>query len=862
MLDLPVPDNNSIIIFSATGGGFGEGGRLRQNIGFSSLTALTLSGGIENDFVRVTPSGSSFEVAAKFHKAQGSATFSVTATTAGDPARNLEPATVGFTFRVLVLGVDLPHLTQSFFEFAVGETVDVGLPLFYAAPEVQLNIAKVPAAIASLTHGELRTETDTDHGDIQYSVWEGAPSGISLAPVLDYGNNVRGARLTGIAIRPGIYYVNFVISSYDNSGASDPFPGANGAGLVVINIYDDRESPKIAVPVRYAANPDFVRAIRHGFGDNYTAARLTGEFTRSDEVWTRYVSETISSDSSDGTEVSDVWEYRIERDSSGVWTLSGRNYLSDQEAPEFSVLATAPDRFGEVPPNTGWSGGLLLAGDGVKFVPGYGFFDWKGERELTVDGEEEPFRGPVYEQQPMVSAQYEGWNNPPALQYDSGLYLAPGPDGKWRISADPAALEGTEVEPRGIEMAAVPYAPPTAAALGGTAYRDVTAADVPLNAHLEPGGLAIRRGSGTAAVKPHYTFLRQAVPQADAGPERSVPFSVVQEQYDDISDEYQNGMTHFNYDNGEWYTYRTFDEKHGNPVTKSNFSGTLPLNVWTRTAPDLISGILGGWGLDLPAGFDYTFDNATRHYWGTTEIRPDKTESQSTDRRETFTERINEIQSKHGWGLGAFGSGRDAEDAAAGCVSAGAVGAGLSCDVLRTWSGTETYVSWDGSSSTQELGPDTGLVGSKGASLTAITPMFAHVPPGGLAFDGMSSETVTAQFEGWKERYEYTGSYDDRDLHIGYSIYVKVEHSRKSYSGTLPPGLVSRGWTKIEKTKNGETTVEWHDDPTGSVYESNRGEFGVPDDTPEPPTSGAEFIYYSYFSKRSERRSTLTESMG
>ena len=80
MLDLPVPDNNSIIIFSATGGGSNEGGRLRQNIGFSSLTALTLSGGIENDFVRVTPSGSSFEVAAKFHKAQGSATFSVTAT--------------------------------------------------------------------------------------------------------------------------------------------------------------------------------------------------------------------------------------------------------------------------------------------------------------------------------------------------------------------------------------------------------------------------------------------------------------------------------------------------------------------------------------------------------------------------------------------------------------------------------------------------------------------------------------------------------------------------------------------------------------------------------------------------------------
>lgn len=522
------------------------------------------------------------------------------------------------------------------------------------------------------------------------------------------------------------------------------------------------------------------------------------------------------------------------------------------------MLATAPDRFGEVPPNTGWSGGLLLAGDGVKFVPGYGFFDWKGERELTVDGEEEPFRGPVYEQQPIVSAQYEGWVNPPALQYDSGLYLAPGPDGKWRISADPAALEGTEVEPRGIEMAAVPYAPPAAAALGGTAYRDVTAAGVPLNAHLEPGGLTLRRGSGTAAVKPHYTFLRQAVPQADAGPERSVPFSVVQEQYDDISDEYQNGMTHFNYDNGEWYTYRTFTEKHGNPVTRSNFSGTLPLNAWTRTAPDLISGVLGSWGLNLPAGFDYTFDNATRHYWGSSDIRPDRSDWGSTDSRETTTERINEIQGKHGWGLGAFGSGRDAGDAAVGCVAVGAVGAGLTCSTIRTWSRTETSSASDRPPETKEWGPETSDRGA-GVSLTAITPMFAYVPPGGLAFDSVSSETVTATLEGLTERYvrDQDGNYLE-----SHAVSVKMEHSRKSYSGTLPPGLVSRGWTKIEKTENGETTVEWHDDPTGSVYESNRGEFGVPDASGEPSTDGRERTFYSYWSKRSERRNTLTESMG
>lgn len=110
-------------------------------------------------------------------------------------------------------------------------------------------------------------------------------------------------------------------------------------------------------------------------------------------------------------------------------------------------------------------------------------------------------------------------------------------------------------------------------------------------------------------------------------------------------------MTATHFDGWPFNISRSFVEKHGNPVTRSSFGGTLPLNAWTRTAPDLISGVLGGWGLDLPAGFEYTFDNATRHYWGGTETTPDKTQTGYTDSRETTTERINEIQSKHGWGL-------------------------------------------------------------------------------------------------------------------------------------------------------------------------------------------------------------------
>ena len=402
MLDIPVPSNQTIIIFSATGGASAEGGNVRQNISFTAQTAITITGGLENDWVRITPSGSTFIAVAKFHEASGSATFTATVSTAGDSEKNLAAASVEFTFRVLVLGVDFPHLTTSFFEFAVGDEVDVSLPLFFASTQAQLNIAKVSTAITSQTYGEVEDYTDTDHGSITRQRWVGASSGISLSPVLDEEEYVRGATLTGTATRPGIYYRAFEISSYDD-GETTPFPGATGYGLVIINIYDDRDAPKLIVPYAHTADADFVRVIRHALTDPI-ADRLVGAFAKSGELWQRQVSEAISET------VNDVWEYQIAYDAETLtWTLSGRTYLSDETVPDYTALATATGRFGTVPPNTGWTGSVLYAGDSGKYVPGYGFFDYKGERTVTTgEGEEEvTFASDVYEQQPVVAAQYE-----------------------------------------------------------------------------------------------------------------------------------------------------------------------------------------------------------------------------------------------------------------------------------------------------------------------------------------------------------------------------------------------------------------------------------------------------------------------
>lgn len=874
MIDYPIPDNNSIIIFSATNAAEGvEGGRVRQNISFSAKTAITLTGGLDNDFARIEPSGSTFTAVAKTNYAHGSATFQVTATTAGDEEKNLEPASVVFTFRVLVLGVDMPHLVQNFFEFRAGESVSQSLNVWFAAQQAQLNIPKSSTMITSQTYGETGTETD-GHG-VEHTTWEGEPSGIYLTPVLDWQNNVRGASLTGIAERPGIYFYKFEISSYDQYGGQYAFPGATGYALLIINIYDDRESPKLAVPVEFTSNPDFLRVIDHQLGDDYVNARLLGEFTRSGDAWTREVRETIAD------QIEDVWQYRMERAEDETWTLSGRNYLSDQEIPEFSVLSTAADRFGTIPPNAGWTGGVLCAGDGAKFVKGNGFFDLKGTREI------DDFTGPVYEQQPVVSAQYAGWSNPPRLQYNAGLYLAPSPDGKWYLNADPLATTGeTAVSPQTIAATAVPYMPATAGeTFSGVPYRDLAfrAGKLPVNANLE-GELQLQSGEYPAAVQSHYCFLRQAVPPNNAKDGYTIPFSYVKEivnkntHYVKIE---STGCIRGDWSTQSWsdnYTERIYDlqEKHV-------FSGSIPANAFTRLQGDLLSGVLGSIdGTSVSPSYEYAKTDS--HHWGSHRTYTDGSRSGSDHENDHHYRReITSPGTTHGTAFAVFASGRDQGDDRVRGYTASFAEAGATGTTYQQYDSGHTsdvYTGEPESRNEWEDVPDGKGTVSFGINICSVAAEKADL--GKPEFGGYEVETVTASFgtnfDSAAQAYQKEGYVTTKYMIVNRDPYTTqktqeyewltlvVEHEHTCYTGDVPPGLVDRGTTHIKKTieKSGEETKveeEWVSDPRGEYYrEQVQEKYGqpIPDFEVEP---GADYDSISTQKETSMRETSETVRM-
>lgn len=860
--DIPIPDNQSIIIFSATGGG--EGGRVRQNITFSALTAITLSGGVETDFVRVTPSGSGFSAVAKAHKAAGQTTFSVTATTAGDEENGIEGMTVSFTFRVLVIGIDMPTLLQSFFEFQVGAAVGETIPLFFAAQQAQLNIPKVPSAITSATYGDLEEYYDTEHGGIGRVRWTGEPSGISLDPILDEYNYVRGVALTGMALRPGIYYRVFEISSYDDGGGLDPFPGSTGYGIVIINIYDDRQSPKIVVPFDYHPDDNALRVIRHGVS-GYIAERLTGEFFRSGDDWTRVVSEPV------GEGVSDVWQYQMVRDAgTGVWTLSGRNYLSDETAPVYSTLAVASSVYsGEIPPNTGWSNNVLAAGGAHYYVDGFGFFDRKGEREIELEGAEEPFVGDVYQQQPIAAAQYAGWTNPPATRFDAGLYLAQSPDGKWRISIDALSIDGEKVVPRPIKHAAIPYHPPTAVpAIGGVNYRDVAllvqrvdAMPVAVNAHLPTSdNLVLRAGKYVAGVPAHYPWLRQLPPPASASARtESLTFGVT---IDQRSNTYSRSREYQAADTGTPST--TYGKVDSETRTQRLFSGSASLAAWLRNG-DLVSGVMASYANNLPGSVSYQYNHDyLSESWNTFDVS-----GTLAGVRKTHTGTLKAITGSDGRFLIVPATGRNEDDdrVRAYCAAFLEASAAFTTDTTKLeearYPGTGWFTTVD----------ETGT-GSDSASFTAVSPAPAKTSLAAFSMPFLATETLSCSFNG-RHDVQRWGTYNPAPPSgETYLVDIALTHTHTAYSGDdLPPALISSGMTHHVRT----TTVpgvdpvvidEWLDDPDGDVYAALKAEFldvnAVEDPGPWP--SEEEGGYYNYhfdvFVTSNESYTRQTKSFG
>ena len=884
MFDYPIPSNNSIIIFSATNAKEGvEGGRVRQNISFSAKTDISISGGVNNDFARIEPNGNTFTAVAKTNYAHGATTFNVSVTTAGNADKDLEGITVSFTFRVLVLGVDMPHLVQNFFEFKVGESVEQSLNVWFAAQQAQLNISKSLTMITSQTDGETTTETD-EHG-VTHTIWNGTPSGIYLKPQLDSQNYVRGASLTGIAERPGIYFYKFEISSYDNNGGIYAFPGANGYALLIINIYDDRESPKAAIPTRYISNQDFIRVIDHALGADYVYARLLGEFIKSGDMWIREVREQISD------QVSDVWQYRMIRSDDGDWTLSGRNYLSDQTAPDYQTMSTV-NRFGTTPPNNGWSNGVLCAGDGAKFVTGYGFFDLKGV--YSADN----FTSNVYEQQAIVSAQYKGWNNPPRLKYDDGLYLMQNDTGEWYIKeAVNADFEsGTLVEPKIISNTAVPYMPATAGEkFSGNAYRDVSfmVNNIPINAHLYNetntgynNTAAIKIKQYPAAVLPHYCFLRQAVPPNNATDGYTIPFSYNREISNGWRYYIKSAQVTANEDKVEidWSTgYKTkYSEGPVSDETceKRIFSGSFPANIICRTNDYYITDLFGSSdGISITPVYEYNYDTKQRHetdtwYYEDNIHRHELYENYNNKKR--VPDNANIIG--NGVVHAVFASGRDQEDQYSTGYTAAAIDVNSDTIPYTEYeTGHFYYLYWgEDTPAFDDKWEDRecGTGSADGFSISIYPSSATKAVIAKPVFGGYEIEIETSEYGTIPDSYPANARVESD--YFSQTIYDPAPHAETTYkvttftathqhtcyTGNVPPGLVDYGITHVVMTveETGKETIhtdEWINDPRGEYFHTQIQDiYGQPIDDVDVSPGGANCRYVTREKTSAARWST------
>ena len=143
----------------------------------------------------------------------------------------LRGGTFNYTFAVIVYGKDCPYAQQThFLEFYVGEEVNTvigGASRAYEILEMNYGV------------GGGVDRADPDRGGPVLVNMQGYPSGLELTTVADHG----GARISGTASRPGLYWVRVWIQSIGETprgtgsgGANHEFPGGESSEIFIISI--------------------------------------------------------------------------------------------------------------------------------------------------------------------------------------------------------------------------------------------------------------------------------------------------------------------------------------------------------------------------------------------------------------------------------------------------------------------------------------------------------------------------------------------------------------------------------------------------------------------------------------------------
>lgn len=418
---------------------------IRQVPQFESITGIaSISGGYADNRIRVSAT-SGGEIEWKIFSANwaGKVSFNLTAVTSGAVVSSggvisggWLPGSATYPITLYAFGHDRPYLPQTFFEYQVGEEVDitlagtcVGNDLMEATPDgaTMLNRANISAG--------LRIDTENDR-----------------------------VRIHGTAEVPGIYTLGVYTKSKEKEPPRPPvpFPPGEAEDLVIISIYGEHIAegdPVVMVPAA-CKREDAYKVVYNEAVTAYGAKAGVSAMVHSGGEW---VAEVTS-----GSEyVSERWRYNLTPISGGASWEWGVTYSASvgEGFPVSETLATAPGRdlggeWQQRPPLQGWSPTLILqAGDERLFLDR----QTSGGLAGVYVSAGSASGAQIYEQEPLYTPQYSGWTTrPPMIRNSSGGLVVHRSGGYFAGTTLTSLLTsgGVEVHPHHTAGVVLPYCPP------------------------------------------------------------------------------------------------------------------------------------------------------------------------------------------------------------------------------------------------------------------------------------------------------------------------------------------------------------------------------------------------------------------